>query len=676
MGSVTNSLTSTANTLTNTPVTSSNSTTSSNTNTTGIFTGTSAYSNDFQNMISRAVAIASMPINLLTSQQTALTNQSKELTTLDTKFTALQTAIQGLSTAMGGASFQYTSSAPTAVTATLGDGAAEGVYSIKVDNPGVTATSLSTAAWNQPALTSGQTATYGLVVGNQVYSVTTSDNSVQGVAAAINAAYGSKVNAVAVNVGNSWRISLQSTTLGPENLNLIQIPSGNNPTSLQTQNATGYAVSQTTSTWASTGGPYNLIVNGTNYAFSPTTSSAQDVATAINTTAAANSLAVNAQVVDLGTGSNHDYRIQVEGTAAGAMTLDISNGGSASLQTQQGAATSQSGVTWNAAADAVGTESQYTLAIGSSNYNFVATDNSAQTVAATINSQFGSMVNATVVDLGSGSTHDYRIALQDKTGTSPTLDIQKTTANSFQAPQTTGQLAAYELDGAAQATSTSSSIQVANGVTLNLLGTNSGNPVMVTVTQSSGALSTALSSFTDAYNACVDEINSQHGQSAGPLQGQSILSTLSQSLNSLSLYGSSTGSIATLHDLGMDLGTDGHLTYNALTFMGADFSSSIGVNAFLGSATSGGFLKAATDALTNLEDPTSGLIKTSEADLQTQITNIGTQISTKQTQVDQLQTQLTSQMAAADAAIASMEQQYSYLSSMFSAQQTADQMYK
>jgi hypothetical protein len=76
MGSVTNSLTSTANTLTNTPVTSSNSTTSSNTNTTGIFTGTSAYSNDFQNMISRAVAIASMPINLLTSQQTALTNQS------------------------------------------------------------------------------------------------------------------------------------------------------------------------------------------------------------------------------------------------------------------------------------------------------------------------------------------------------------------------------------------------------------------------------------------------------------------------------------------------------------------------------------------------------------------------------------------------------------------------
>ena len=59
-----------------------------------------------------------------------------------------------------------------------------------------------------------------------------------------------------------------------------------------------------------------------------------------------------------------------------------------------------------------------------------------------------------------------------------------------------------------------------------------------------------------------------------------------------------------------------------------------------------------------------------------QITNIGNQITTKQNQVDRLQTTLTSQMAAADALISSMEQQYSYLSSMFQAQQVANQMYK
>jgi hypothetical protein len=54
---------------------------------------------------------------------------------------------------------------------------------------------------------------------------------------------------------------------------------------------------------------------------------------------------------------------------------------------------------------------------------------------------------------------------------------------------------------------------------------------------------------------------------------------------------------------------------------------------------------------------------------------LGDTITDKQNQVDALQTQLTNQMATADAAIATMEQQYSYMSSMFAAQQTADQMY-
>ena len=67
MGSISSSL----NSLT-TPVTSSssNSSSSSSSNPTGIFTGTSAYSQDFQNVINREVAIASLPISLLTNQQT------------------------------------------------------------------------------------------------------------------------------------------------------------------------------------------------------------------------------------------------------------------------------------------------------------------------------------------------------------------------------------------------------------------------------------------------------------------------------------------------------------------------------------------------------------------------------------------------------------------------------
>jgi hypothetical protein len=40
-----------------------------------------------------------------------------------------------------------------------------------------------------------------------------------------------------------------------------------------------------------------------------------------------------------------------------------------------------------------------------------------------------------------------------------------------------------------------------------------------------------------------------------------------------------------------------------------------------------------------------------------------------------MQTSLTSQIEQADASIAVMEQQYSYLTSVYQAQQTADQMY-
>ena len=74
--------------------------------------------------------------------------------------------------------------------------------------------------------------------------------------------------------------------------------------------------------------------------------------------------------------------------------------------------------------------------------------------------------------------------------------------------------------------------------------------------------------------------------------------------------------------------------------------------------------------------PTPGLLKTTEAALQSQITNIGNTITRQaDTPSSQLQTNLTNQMAQADAAIATMQQQYSYMNSMFAAQQTADQMY-
>jgi len=575
MGSISNSLSSLVNPVTSSGNNANTGFSSSSSNSTGIFTGTSAYSQDFQNVINRAVAIASLPITLLTNQQAALTNQSNELGSLDTLFNKLQTAVQGIDGAMRGSSFQANYSSPNVASATLGDGAVEGVYSINVTGIGASAATLSANTWNAAPASGGGASPYTLVVGAQEYSFTPADNSAQSVASTINAQYGNLVHATAVNVGSSsapdYRISLQSTTLGPMNLDLVQIPSG----------------ATTTSVLAS-----------------PST-------------------------------------------------------------------------TWSDTPDAAGSRSMYTLVVGSNTYQFTPTDNTAATVAATINAQFGSMVQAAVV--GTPGQNGYGVSLSSKAqGPPPSLDLQKTTAVSYQNvgnPQTTGALAAYSVDGGPTVTSNSRSVTVSNGVTLNLEGTGATD---VTVTRSTSALGAALSSFADAYNAVVDELAKQRGQSAGPLQGQSILTILSQALSNISTYNNSSGQIGGLASLGLsfDQSNNGHLDFNALALMATDFSNSAGVSSFLGSASGGGFLKAATDALKGLEDPAAGLLTTAESDLKTQIANIGTQIATKQNQVYRLQTTLTNQMAAADALIASMEQQYSYLSSMFQAQQVANQMYK
>jgi flagellar hook-associated protein 2 len=646
------------------------------------FTGNSAYSTDFANVISRAVAIAQLPITQLTANQTAITNQGTELTKLDTKFTALQTAVAAVDTALGGSSFQTDVSSPNVVNVSVAAGAQEGYYSMNVSSIGAYESSMSTANWNVPEVASKPT-TFALVVGNQTYSITGADNSAQSVVNAINTSYGNLVQATTVNVApGDTRISLQSVTLGQTNLAILNVPTTPAPASLQTQAPTGYAVSQSKASWDASGTPatYILTLGGSQYNITPASNSAADVVSAINT---AYGSQVRASVVNVGTSASPDNRISLESTTAGPMnglmTLDLQKTGSPSLQTQQIPALSLSSASWNATADATGSVSTYNLVIGTAKYAFTPASNSAADVVSAINSLYGSQVHASVVDLETGGSPDYRIALQGPAGS--TYDIQKTTATNYQAEQTAGSLASYQINNSGVTnTSTTRNITISTGITAALVGTSGGTPagstpVGITVTQSTDALNTALSGFTDAYNAAETELETQRGQQSGALQGQSIVNQLARILSSISTY-SSNGQVNGLQALGLDLGANGQITYSPLTLMSADLASSSGVSSFLGSATGGGFLKNATDALTSLEDPTTGLLKTYEADLKTQATNLGTTISTKQAAVDAMQLQMQNQMAASDALISSLEQQYNYLSGLFSAQVTADQMYK
>lgn len=94
------------------------------------------------------------------------------------------------------------------------------------------------------------------------------------------------------------------------------------------------------------------------------------------------------------------------------------------------------------------------------------------------------------------------------------------------------------------------------------------------------------------------------------------------------------------------------------------------MSSFLGSTTTGGFLQAANNALTGLTDPNTGVIQAGIASVADEAANDNQLITNDQARITTLQNNLNTQMAAADAAIAAMEQQYTYLSEMFSQMQT------
>jgi flagellar hook-associated protein 2 len=320
--------------------------------------------------------------------------------------------------------------------------------------------------------------------------------------------------------------------------------------------------------------------------------------------------------------------------------------------------------------------SSYTLKVGPEEFTISASSNQASAVAAAINAKAGSTVRATVVNVGGAVLPDYRISLQaTKLGTATPQLLDSGGAN-LQTEQSKGQLATYVVNNSGvDVTSDSRSVSIATGVTVNLKAA-SDTPVEISVTRSSAAVSDALSAFATAYNNTLKAVDGQRGQSDGALNGQSLLLDLSQSLRGVVTYSDSQSSVGGLDSLGLELQKDGTLKFNQLVFFGADLSNSAGVLSFLGSASSGGFLKAASAAINGIQASSTGLLSIAQDSISRQTTEVADSITTQQTRVDELTERLQAQMAAADALISAMEQQYTQISSIFESMKTASDQYK
>jgi len=189
--------------------------------TTGIFSGNSRFANDFQSIISRSVAIASLPLNQLNAQKTSFTDQQKALTSLDTLFTSFQSAVTGLETSSTANLLSASVSDATIAKANVSTGALPGAYTIEVVSLGSYTNTLSKAALpvvTNPASSSISTSgSYTLTIDGTPFTITPSANTLSALADAINNKDGVDADATIINTGTaaspSYKLSITSTKL-------------------------------------------------------------------------------------------------------------------------------------------------------------------------------------------------------------------------------------------------------------------------------------------------------------------------------------------------------------------------------------------------------------------------------------------------------------------------------
>ena len=343
------------------------------------------------------------------------------------------------------------------------------------------------------------------------------------------------------------------------------------------------------------------------------------------------------------------YSIEV--TSLGGYSTALSNAGTTPVsdQTQQG----------------ISNSSSLTLTVGDFTTTITPSSTSLQDLAAAINTQASGQAQATIVNFGSNSAPDYRLSLRAANLGAGAIDLTDSNG-SLISSSSTGALASYKVGGSSTAiTSTSRTINLAPGLTVNLVGqSNPGQPATITINHSAVGLASAFSSFAQSYNAAVDAVNQHHGQNGGVLQGDSLLQSLTGILHQLGTYNNGSAANA-LANFGVTLDQTGHLSVNTANFTSAANANFPALLTTLGSSASGGFLKTASDLLSGVENATTGIIKAEETSIDGEITSQQTRIANEQAIVNNLQTSLTAQIAKADSAIASLESQVSYVTGLF-----------
>jgi flagellar hook-associated protein 2 len=204
------------------------------------FVGVSTFSSDFEQIMTRAVSIAELPVKLLQNEQTEMLAKKQSLTNFQTAIERLQGAVERLGSLGEKRALGISSSNTSLVSAQLTDAAAASAASYTISDIVSVARRASESSL-QGFATTGATAvdadgTLELVVGANTYTLNvSSSNTLEGLRDAINAS-GAAVSATILHTGTGaapYHLSVSANNTGAAALQLRSTP-GNAASNLLT----------------------------------------------------------------------------------------------------------------------------------------------------------------------------------------------------------------------------------------------------------------------------------------------------------------------------------------------------------------------------------------------------------------------------------------------------------
>lgn len=228
-------------------------------------------------------------------------------------------------------------------------------------------------------------------------------------------------------------------------------------------------------------------------------------------------------------------------------------------------------------------------------------------------------------------------------------------------PPVGGTDASLTVDGISREVTTNTAAGLIPGVTLNLASADQDTTVQLTVGPDANAVSQALNNFVSAYNAVVNNINQQFAvdpttNSEGPLGSDSALRSLQTSLlNDVTFAIKGNSGLVNLAALGINMNDDGTLTIGS-TPSGQSLTDVLAANPaafqnFFQNSSSTGFANLFSQDLTNLTDPTQGVLNLDLAENKTQQQDLTDQISDLQDRLTSEQQSLITQYSQVNATL-------------------------